>query len=76
MNFYIFCRVIFSADLDFLYDDQSLSNNIDNKRASVNCLSASGVKHCRYKNMILKLTPVLMTVIIIKGLSFEVKVHH
>ena len=27
-DFYIFCRVIFLADLDFLYDDQSLSNNI------------------------------------------------
>ena len=34
-----------------------------------------GVKGCRYKNMIKKLTPVLTTVIIIKGLSFGVWVH-
>ena len=34
-----------------------------------------GVKHGRYKNMNLKLTPVLTTVITIKGLSFEVRVH-
>ena len=34
-----------------------------------------GVKHSRYKNMILKLTPLLTTLTIIKGLSFEVNVH-
>ena len=28
------------------------------------------VKHSRYKNMILKLTPLLTTLTIIKGLSF------
>ena len=34
-----------------------------------------GVKNDRYKNKSKKLTPVLMTVFIIKGLSFGVWVH-
>ena len=34
-----------------------------------------GVKRSRYENMILKVTPVLTTVIMIKGLSFEVRAH-
>ena len=34
-----------------------------------------GVKRSRYENMILKVTPVLTTVIMIKGLSFEMRAH-
>ena len=39
------------------------------------CIVCPGVIHSRYKNMILKLTPLLMTLPIIKGLYFEVRVH-
>ena len=56
--------------------DKILSNNIDNLSVhrSMFCLPL-GVKHSRYINMILKLTPLLTTVTIIKRLSFEVRVH-
>ena len=56
--------------------DKILSNNIDNLSVHrpMFCLPR-GVKHSRYKNMILKLTPLLTTLTIIKGLSFEVRVH-
>ena len=56
--------------------DKILSNNIDNLSVhrSMFCLPL-GVKHSRYINIILKLTPLLTTVTIIKRLSFEVRVH-
>ena len=56
--------------------DQSLSNNIYNLSVHLPmfCLPRS-VKHSRYKNMILKPTPVVTTLTIIKGLSFDVRVH-
>ena len=41
---------------------------------SMFCLP-QGVKRGRYKNMILKVTPVLTKVNLIKGLSFEARVH-
>ena len=44
------------------------------KCASVNVLAAAGCE-TRYKNMILKVTPVLTKVNLIKGLSFEARVH-
>ena len=67
--FFFFLPSIFLAD-------QSLSNNTDNLSVhrSMFCLPRS-VKHSRYKNMILKLTPVITTLTIIKELSFEVRVH-
>ena len=39
------------------------------------CCLPQGVKHGRNKNMFLKVTPVLTTVNLIKGLSFEATVH-
>ena len=65
--FFFFLLGNFSAD-------KILSNNIDSIHRSMFCLPR-GVKHSRYKNMILELTPLLTTLTIIKGLSFEVRVH-
>ena len=78
-----FGRTPFSANYIFRFflpgnfsADKILSNNIDNLSVhrSMFCLPL-GVKHSRYINMILKLSPLLTTVTIIKRLSFEVRMH-
>ena len=68
------------VDYDFLCILQSHSFNAAlintiMKCASVNVCLPQGVKRGRYKNMILKVTPVLTKVNLIKGLSFEARVH-